>query len=634
MTTVYSNNGESIQIDATSILKNHWLENPSFTYDKGFMLELGTGSNSAGTIEFESSNSGGSVGDRPQLIVDYKSPIFGAHVGSGFDYPSKTSYADGTLDFRMRNQKNDNLTMTRLFTDAWAAHYNLGKTVAKARELSCKIIYSYGFLFDDFYNVTRDSDGFFTNISPRTYSDAADRVYNYFTTQGTFSFGSDSVYLDLPKAIEDGIVEAIEFVNEDDASVGYIRNTYGTFTSPLWYIPSLGVPLSNVNFNATSYSTSLTWYEGGKNMGKYMAAAISRLRTRYPNLLIMAPGISHHHSMAFSDDSNYPGRGKEAKSFLRGLINGALTNPTYGHVRNLPDIISIHGYAPAMPEGNISTDSNWGMRPWFERLNQLRQICSLDNYYPEFAVSEYGFGSRNYAVGGAPAEGFTCANANEKTQAAFYMRRALIDASFRTDYLNGNGYPFTHSTWYSHSYDGANSTPWIGSASDTTWIQYTQWDKAVRTVGRTMHNLSVVVNGQTMDAPGLNQNYKPWLPGKSIEVDAYNKVYKITCGWVNQDNKKWGAIWKYKNGFEDDGWKNISDSTEFIEVNESNPPLYAKAYKFSFTFTDYPYLQNPNRATATWTYQGTYNRQFENGVYRYYIPNINENPTFIHFTNN
>ena len=172
-----------------------------------------------------------------------------------------------------------------------------------------------------------------------------------------------------------------------------------------------------------------------------------------------------------------------------------------------------------------------GTKEWIQRLNTLNQICSVYDYHPRFAQTESGFSPSADSVYG-------CQNANVLTQAVYYMRRVLLDATMRSD----AGDFWTYSLYWVHHYNGDTiyDTGWFGNHSYVP-----DSSRPIRKVGRILHSHPESNNS----LPGLSAGMRVWLPARSVrgEEDPTIGYNTMTCGWINALDEKWGAMWNYRN---------------------------------------------------------------------------------------
>ncbi len=315
--------------------------------------------------------------------------------------------------------------------------------------------------------------------------------------------------------------------------------------------------------NGNVYEEGDTYYSG-RLFAEYYLAAHDRIKSIWPQLDILSGSIESHRSLDFNlggVSSRWMGdNGKWARAFLNGMFQEVIERED-GGVEKLPDIIAINGYPGIAPPEYLNEGE--GTKEWIHRLDTLESICRFYDYSPRFAQTECGFSPQNTSVYG-------CENADEMSQAVYYLRRALMDATMRSDYDSH----WTYSLYWVHHYNG-------DTIYDTGWFSNQSFvpgsSRPIRKVGRILHQTS-----ETTEAyPGIDSNMKVWLPAASERGEENPSVgdNTMTCGWTDGQYEKWGAIWKYRNNTSI-FYEASAASAQFIVEGDNS----GKAHLYKFIF--------------------------------------------------
>ena len=565
-----------IRYDVTKIIQAHATQEIKDVSKKGILIKK----ENSPTI-YCSFYSSEATSNRPSLTVYYNTPQFGGHTSTFWNNPAPI----GALNDRIYYLNGDNLKVHRYFFED---NTNIVSSLGMIESATgSKFIYNFD-IFNKAYTTTIDSASNIISCTIlRTPVQYADWVANYLQSVTPY--------------VDNGTIVGIELGNEEDNTCMYKDNRGGITQHPHWNVPDLQNPVDETTM------TPAGWLRAGENLASYIAAAQSKIKSMYPNLPVFAPAISLHHELDRIENGQYSG----TNAFLRGLI-GKIIRDNNGNQSKLPDIISIHGYTGKdRPEG-------WGYsnyRYWHNRLDTLNTICSSFNYYPQFSQTEYGF---------ADTGGWASNGASETSQAIYYLCRIIMDAVNRSHPASDKAKFWSQSLIYTHLW-------W-----DMGWLRYDSpnyVNKKIGTVAGYLHFPSPL-GGNNL---GLNSNHTPWLDIKLVQLtqselpnNYANPVYVnyLQCGWITENEQKWGAIWKYDR----DGDLFPSASKEYFinfdgtnlefTIDNDNAPQSATVYRFDFS------------SGVSWPSGGTLTSRVPNGTnkYKYTVSDVDENPTFLKFS--
>ncbi len=303
----------------------------------------------------------------------------------------------------------------------------------------------------------------------------------------------------------------------------------------------------------------------GRDFSAYYLAARNSVKPRWPNLAFYSGSVENHRALDFTGGDDNPGisnqwlenNGIWSRAYLNGFIQGVLED-TDNDIDALPEAISIHGYTGKVPPEGLVDE--FESREWIHRLDTLDNICNAYGYQPDYVNLEYGFSPD-------PDSRYGCFGANEMTQAVYYMRRTLMDATMRSR---------QGSTWLYSMY-------WVHHISskeffDTGWFR----NENGAIVPRAIQKVGQILHSNPGDAPsglGLGQGSPIWFPNYSEPVQGLSEERVMRCGWKTEEGTRWGAMWRYINSTED--FYEAQPREMSFTVNADNPGP-AHLYKFIF----------------------------------------------------
>ncbi|RJP22368.1 MAG: formylglycine-generating enzyme family protein [Candidatus Omnitrophota bacterium] len=475
----------------------------------------------------------------PTPVHITQGPLFGSALQSFIGYSAvNTSLSD---------MQDDHLPIIRYFAhESFTDNINMA---LRASQQNMKIIMVFGCGYLEY--------GIDCNITP---NDNAECWWNLDLLSHNEQTGA---FVRRYTCDADGYADWIEYrLNQIEQAVpGAIGNTI------------IGIQLGNEeegkwrNENGVIYEEGNTFYSG-RIFADYYLAARDRIKSKWPNLDILSGSVESHRSLDFNLGgvaSRWMGdNGKWARAFLNGMIQQIMERPD-GGVQKLPDIIAVNGYPGIAPPEYLCQGE--GTKEWIQRLTTLNTICRFYEYQPRFAQTECGFSPQTASVYG-------CENASELTQAVYYLRRALMDSAMRSD----DGDFWTYSLYWVHHYNG-------NTQYDTGWFNNQSYiagsSRPIRKVGRILH----AETGETEFSPGIAEGMSVWLPAASVRGEE-NPVIgdnTMTCGWLNAQNEKWGAIWKYRNNTS--AYYTAPAATAQFKVQGNN---HGRIHLFKFQFNE-PY---------------------------------------------
>ena len=95
----------------------------------------------------------------------------------------------------------------------------------------------------------------------------------------------------------------------------------------------------------------------------------------------------------------------------------------------------------------------------------------------------------------------------------------------------------------------------------------------------------------------------------------------MRCGWINADGEKWGAIWRFDK--DTAGFNEYNGAMRYFEVPDSEEdPGDARWYHFT-NLSSY--------ANTSFAAGDIVDASHVGSVYRYAVPNVDENPVFLRF---
>ncbi len=487
--TLPSSGAYWMSFDVAPIMKMHYAAGGlSDVQNKGILLKMEN--STTGQLNIYSSECTEYTDFRPRLVVTYSMPTFGADAGPGNDYSWVTP--NWTMDIRQDNMKDDRLTLIRHFA---GSEYDID-FVTEAYQNGMQVIPVFA---------------------------AGTPLASSPTVQATPAYASAEAYVNAVTnwltSVEDYIdgtisrtIIAVELGNEEEANWKWSNNQYGH-------------------------------YAGGINFATYYVEARNAVKDLWPELEIISGGsFSHHDSLAYGDNvPTFPaGTGWWAKSFLCGFIDG-VTQEALGDLKGaydyMPDTIAIHSYTGKYaPEGQVGGTAPQVNHEWPERLSDLTDICMGRGYLPNFSLTEYAFSPRHateaYTNPWAPLVEGGSPQASETTQAVYYLRSCLANATMRVPGIN-----WKYSLYFHHC-RGAGSWLWgtvIGDWGFHDFDNYPGDSRAIRYMTREIFNPNTT-------RPALGPGGAIWIP---LATQSDDGAYLARCGWMPSAGNLWGAIWRY-----------------------------------------------------------------------------------------
>ena len=306
----------------------------------------------------------------------------------------------------------------------------------------------------------------------------------------------------------------------------------------------------------------------GERFAKYYLAARDKIKNRWPAMEILSGSIENHTSIDQTTGgikNNYlADNGLFARAFLNGYLQSISKESYVTDINKFPEYIAYNAYSGKYPPEGFAVKPN---KDYVYRVKTLKEICAQYKYYPKFANTEFGFSPD-------PASNYGCKFSNEKTQAVYYLRRILVDAT--TDQL-------AYSLYWVHY--GSDQTQW-----DTGWFaregsssSNTLQDRIIRKVAQKIETSPLSSFGGT----GLGSS-KVWIAANAERHQDENASSDniMRCGWINENNARWGAMWRYINSTESFYEVQTGKVTNFTVYGENPGP--ATLYKFAFA-TPYEY---------------------------------------------
>ena len=578
--TLTSTTPTSVYYNVTTPFISHYYENSMNLGNRGFLIRSVNIPNSYCRFE---SNEGLPISYRPRLLVGYKSTVFGADAGSAWSSPTPN------VTTRQQRMKEDKLNIIRLFSQGVPLN-DLIAFVNTAYSNNMEVIMVLPCGPVRFSTQVSDIAGYWSDPGPRSpYT----RDMNGYANWVEDRLNAVSSYINgtISKT-----VAAVELGNEEDKIVsGMVNNATRYYT--LWpRDATYAISISEVN-NSTP-----KMYSGGSDFASFYIVARDKIKTNWPNLEIISGGsIVDDKTLSYGDNPNYLlGVGQYARAFICGFIDG-VTMANSGSLSKLPDIISIHGYNT--PEAYHESPPG-GSRGWFKRLKNITSTCNRGEYKPFFDITEYAYSAYT------PLD--------EKKQAFWYLRRALLDATIQNDIGNRQW----HRSLYFHH--PAESTVASGNLLGMHKEDLIS-PRIIRKIASTITSVT----------PGLGiSEYVSWFAPNldaTTPSDTNNyDVKTINCGWKSPSGEKWGAIWRYGNGegFYGTHWYpygDLSGDTRYFWIPEITAK---KAYLYRFQFGGTPpsysntqFNQIDPLTGITGTQDGTKTR--------YVIPGVDEEPILI-----
>ena len=266
-----------------------------------------------------------------------------------------------------------------------------------------------------------------------------------------------------------------------------------------------------------------------------------------------------------------------------------------GRYDYLPDTIALHGYMGNWsPEDEVTRVNHpqWGTyHEWKYRLAFLIESCTARGYFPNFAVTEYGYSPTEDNVW-APID-----SASETSQAVYYLRTCLLNSTMRVPGTN-----WKYSLYFHHPRSSAD----LGF-HDTD--SYPGSSRAIRYIARE-------ISCSTGSSPGLCPDATIWIPLQTKSEG--NSVYTAWCAWKQGDSDLWGAIWQYKHDY---NYYQATPTSRSFVIEGDFDQYYANRYRFSIS-----------DGSATFQSVGTpISGTYSNGKTTWSIPDVDENPTFLYF---
>ena len=569
-----------IRYDVTKIIQAHATQEIKDVSKKGILIKK----ENSPTI-YCSFYSSEATSNRPSLTVYYNTPQFGGHTSDAWNYINNEK---GLWSERISYLNNDNLKIHRYY---FSDDVNVVMNEATAEYAAgSKLLYNIH-VFDIVNAVTYD------NLIPHN-------IINFSQNKSTSQYASwvTSYLNNLSTYVDNGTIVGIEIGNEED-TWGTYKDYRGVVTRhPLWKVPDL--PSGGEVDQDTL--TPAGWQKAGENLAPYIAAAQTAIKSMYPNLPVFAPAISYHQELDRVENGQYSG----TNAFLRGMI-AKIMSDNGGSQSKLPDVISIHGYTlKGRPEG-WSSDT---IKYWYDHLDSLQSICSAYNYYPQFSQTEYGFANSSSSA-------FGCNIADETSQAIYYLRRFIMDGVMRSHPASDKAKFWSHSLIYTHLW------------GETGWMKFSNPNYENKKIA----SVADILLFSGVNNLGLNSNHTPWLDIKSnsltIKEIPRNYPYEVNvnyiqCGWVTENGQKWGAIWKYDTSTSDvanqfiDFNELLTTSNLDFTIDNDSAPQSVIAYRFNFS------------GAVSLTTNNTSISKQPNGTnkYKYTIPGVDENPTFLKFS--
>ncbi len=346
-------------------------------------------------------------------------------------------------------------------------------------------------------------------------------------------------------------------------------------------------------------STPSNAYNAGGNFALYYLEARDRIKSEWPYLKIHSGGSNADHKTLSYPDGDVPGIGKYDRAFYCGFID-TVRSESGGSLHRLPEVISIHGSMYCPPEDLHQT--NGSRKTWLQRIDDIFDTCNRGGYRPDFSITEYAF---------LKNEDFT-----ETSQAIFYLRRVLMDATMLTEIERR---PWHSSIYFSHPYSS-----WCPA------LCMYQSDDVERKICKVAELLFKGGSGK----PGLNlAGYSCWIPAGFEEEENYERYEQdvlgywnledgtIRCGWINANGEKWGAIWRFDSHTDEYEVFPNSENRNFYAPGNTS---YLNANIYQFNFSSSP-------VTLDYQTQVPGNYDSNKGKTIYIIPNVNVNPMIIRF---
>ena len=305
-------------------------------------------------------------------------------------------------------------------------------------------------------------------------------------------------------------------------------------------------------------------YYAGRAYAAYYLAAHQAIKARWPQLTVLGGSIENHRALDYDRGgviSTWGGdAGQGSRGFLNGMFQYVLEQPG-ATAASLPDVLAINGYPGEAPPEYLH--GGRGTREWINRMDTLNTICAPYGYHPRYAVMEYGFSP-------SPASVYGATGANEMTQAVYYLRYALLNATMKTS----RGDIWDYVMYWVHHYNGQTSwdTGWFRSPSHLPDAA-----RAIRKVGQILH---APPEGEPPGL-GIGDHHQIWIPDWSVRNEENPAIGDnlMQCGWMDAQGEKWGALWRYKNNVEY-YYEAPARAARFSARGENPGP--AKLYKFIF----------------------------------------------------
>ncbi|MEW6238625.1 MAG: formylglycine-generating enzyme family protein [Candidatus Omnitrophota bacterium] len=329
----------------------------------------------------------------------------------------------------------------------------------------------------------------------------------------------------------------------------------------------IGVQLGNEEEGKWKHKEGDMYYSG-RTFAEYYLQAREAVKTNWPHMEILSGSIEDHKQLDAAAGGVSGGglqdNGRNCRAFLNGFIQRVMESSN-GALDRLPETIAMNGYCGIHPP-EFSFEANI-YKEWIQRLDTLAEICNQYDYRPKFAIMENGFSPTIGSV-------YACAGANEMTQAVYYLRSILLNAAMQS----ALGDVWEYYLYWTQHYNG-NYPQW-----DTGWFNDASADpgteRAIRAAAKQLH-----ASAASFLNPGLGlcKNFRIWIPASTErnEKDRTIGDNLITCGWINDNNEKWGAIWRYRNELDSGEFYTAAESSRKFIVKGENPGP-ARLYKFVF----------------------------------------------------
>lgn len=419
-------------------------------------------------------------------------------------------------------------------------------------------------------------------------------------------------YFDTPEEYAQDVIDILENVPPNSDPFSEYPTSH--FIGNKIYAVALGNEEENKWWDPSVTPPAGGWFgdiSGGQQYAEFYLAAKKAIDNKFPGhgMKIIGGGtIEKHGWLSIRTDSGYTSQHGSPGDFLRGFLTRVKdegVNLKGNQNFYMPDIIDIHTYSghfnPEYHEINANGTKNTNIfeqppqreTSIFNRLTELRKIITddvgLTTYFPEFAITEYGFSpgrrdghNRQFRFASLDEDIIKHILPSEYTQAVYYLRSNLIFSTLQAD----DGTQLRYSMYWQHAFNLNDNEPSpLDSNTNATKTGFMNIDgtrKLISIVNQRLYD----DNPSMGPAIGLNQaGTTNWLKAQAIFPDPTDNRSEglAWCGWKSMNGEHWAAIWRYTSNdhfFSDISFNHLGQSRSIYVDGDFKNEYTVELYQF------------------------------------------------------